>query len=97
MREVARRAGVAVAAPAHHFDNAKGLLTAIATCAFEKLTAEQMKAMEWCDLPHRQGHRPGRNLHQHERPLSRLRGRPIPLGPCRSRERGPCPCGRSLL
>jgi len=31
MREVARRAGVAVAAPAHHFGNAKGLLTAIAT------------------------------------------------------------------
>jgi AcrR family transcriptional regulator len=46
MREVARRAGVAVAAPSHHFGNAKGLLTAIATCAFEKLTAEQIKAME---------------------------------------------------
>lgn len=46
MREVARRAGVAVAAPAHHFGNAKGLLTAVATCAFEHLTAEQIKAME---------------------------------------------------
>ena len=44
MREVARRAGVAVAAPAHHFGNAKGLLTAIATCAFERLTTEQIKA-----------------------------------------------------
>ncbi len=51
MREVARRAGVAVAAPAHHFDNAKGLLTAIATCAFEKLTAEQTKAMEAAGSP----------------------------------------------
>lgn len=37
MREVARRAGVAVAAPAHHFGNAKGLLTAIATRGFVKL------------------------------------------------------------
>lgn len=46
MREVARRAGVAVAAPAHHFGNAKGLLTAIATIAFERLTLEQRKAME---------------------------------------------------
>ncbi len=46
MREVARRAGVAVAAPAHHFGNAKGLLTAIATYGFQKLTTEQQKAME---------------------------------------------------
>ncbi len=37
MREVARRAGVAVAAPSHHFGNARGLLTAIATCGFETL------------------------------------------------------------
>lgn len=51
MREVARRAGVAVAAPAHHFGNAKGLLTAIATCAFERLTAEQIKAMEAVEDP----------------------------------------------
>jgi len=41
MREVARRAGVAVAAPAHHFGNAKGLLTAIATYGFKKLTEKQ--------------------------------------------------------
>lgn len=34
MREVARRAGVAVAAPSHHFGNAKGLLTAIAAEGF---------------------------------------------------------------
>lgn len=37
MREVARRAGVAVAAPSHHFGNAKGLLTAIAAQGFGKL------------------------------------------------------------
>lgn len=37
MREVARRAGVAVAAPSHHFGNAKGLLTAIAAQGFSKL------------------------------------------------------------
>ena len=37
MREVARRTGVAVAAPSHHFGDAKGLLTAIATRGFSKL------------------------------------------------------------
>ena len=37
MREVGRRAGVAVAAPSHHFGNAKGLLTAIAAEGFNKL------------------------------------------------------------
>ena len=42
MREVARRAGVAVAAPSHHFGNAKGLLTAIAAEGFGKL-ADQME------------------------------------------------------
>jgi len=51
MREVARRAGVAVAAPSHHFGNAKGLLTAVATCAFERLTEEQTKAMECAATP----------------------------------------------
>lgn len=40
MREVARRAGVAVAAPSHHFSNAKGLLTAIATDGFCKLATQ---------------------------------------------------------
>lgn len=38
-REVARRAGVAAAAPAHHFGNSKGLLTAIATAGFSRLAA----------------------------------------------------------
>lgn len=40
MREVARRAGVAVAAPAHHFRNSKGLLTAIATEGFAMLVLQ---------------------------------------------------------
>lgn len=37
MREVARRAGVAPAAPAHHFGNVTGLLTAIAGQGFAQL------------------------------------------------------------
>jgi len=39
LREVARRSGVSPAAPAHHFGDAEGLLTAVATHAFEGLTA----------------------------------------------------------
>ncbi len=38
LREVARRAGVSPAAPAHHFGDARGLLTAVATAGFEGLT-----------------------------------------------------------
>ena len=45
MREVARRARVAVAAPAHHFGNAKGLLTAVATYGFGQLAVRQEAAM----------------------------------------------------
>lgn len=37
LREVARRAGVSPAAPAHHFGDASGLLTAVATLAFDGL------------------------------------------------------------
>lgn len=37
LRECARRAGVSPAAPAHHFGNMTGLLTAIATLGFEGL------------------------------------------------------------
>jgi AcrR family transcriptional regulator len=37
LREVARRAGVSPAAPAHHFGDAAGLLTAVATLAFDGL------------------------------------------------------------
>lgn len=39
LREVARRAGVSPAAPAHHFGDADGLLVAVATEGFEALTA----------------------------------------------------------
>lgn len=39
LREVARRSGVSPAAPAHHFGDAEGLLIAVATHAFEGLTA----------------------------------------------------------
>lgn len=39
LREVARRAGVSPAAPAHHFGDTAGLLTAVATQAFDSLTA----------------------------------------------------------
>ena len=38
LREVARRAGVSPAAPAHHFGDAQGLLTAVAALAFSELT-----------------------------------------------------------
>ena len=38
LREVARRSGVSPAAPAHHFGDAQGLLTAVATLAFDGLT-----------------------------------------------------------
>lgn len=37
LRETARRAGVSAAAPAHHFGDARGLLTAIAAQAFADL------------------------------------------------------------
>ena len=39
LRDVARRAGVSHAAPAHHFGDKKGLLTAIAVEGFDGLTA----------------------------------------------------------
>lgn len=39
LREVARRSGVSPAAPAHHFGDAAGLLAAVATQAFDGLTA----------------------------------------------------------
>lgn len=37
LRAIAARAGVSHAAPAHHFDNVKGLMTALATIAFDRL------------------------------------------------------------
>lgn len=37
LREAARRAGVSPSAPAHHFGDARGLLTAVATAGFRSL------------------------------------------------------------
>jgi AcrR family transcriptional regulator len=39
LRDLARRAGVSHAAPAYHFGDKAGLLTAVATDGFERLTA----------------------------------------------------------
>lgn len=39
LRECARRAGVSHAAPAHHFGDVRGLLTAFATLGFGRMTA----------------------------------------------------------
>src|SRR5919107_55659 len=39
MREIARRAGVSHAAPAHHFGDKAGIFTAIATEGFRRMTA----------------------------------------------------------
>lgn len=39
LRECARRAGVSHAAPAHHFGDVRGLLSAFATLGFERMTA----------------------------------------------------------
>lgn len=46
MRELARRAGVSHAAPAHHFGDKAGLLTAIAVEGYELLTVELRRANE---------------------------------------------------
>jgi AcrR family transcriptional regulator len=46
LRDVARRAGVSHAAPAHHFGDKAGVLTAIATEGFELLTAGTRAATE---------------------------------------------------
>lgn len=41
LRAVAKRAGVSHAAPAHHFGDATGLLTALAACGFREFLATQ--------------------------------------------------------
>jgi len=41
LRAVAKRAGVSHGAPAHHFTDARGLLTALATTGFDRLVAAQ--------------------------------------------------------
>ena len=47
LRETARRAGVSAGAPAHHFGDTRGLLTAIAGLAFRDLTeAPELAARE---------------------------------------------------
>ncbi len=49
LREVARRAGVSHAAPAHHFGDVTGLLTSVAIEAFEHLDAEMAPADDIAD------------------------------------------------
>jgi AcrR family transcriptional regulator len=51
LREVARRAGVSHAAPAHHFGDAEGLLTSVAIEAFQHLAAETEAAASGIDDP----------------------------------------------
>jgi len=46
LREVARRAGVSHAAPAHHFGDSRGLLTALAIDGFRYLAEELAKVRE---------------------------------------------------
>jgi AcrR family transcriptional regulator len=49
LRELARRAGVSHAAPAHHFGDKAGLLTAVATEGFLRL-ADALRAVEHDDF-----------------------------------------------
>ena len=51
LRECARRAGVSHAAPAHHFGDVTGLLTALAALGFETLTAAMREAREGIEEP----------------------------------------------
>ena len=51
LREVARRAGVSHAAPAHHFGDARGLLTALAVEAFQRLQENMEAAAEGIEDP----------------------------------------------
>src|SRR6202011_5603350 len=44
LREAARRAGVSPAAPAHHFKDARGLLTAVALLGFREFGEALVKA-----------------------------------------------------
>jgi AcrR family transcriptional regulator len=46
LREAARRAGVSPGAPAHHFGDARGLLTAVAAGGFVRLAAQLRTASE---------------------------------------------------
>lgn len=51
LRECARRAGVSHAAPAHHFGDVAGLLTAVAALGFETLTLFMREARAGIDEP----------------------------------------------
>lgn len=51
LREVARRAGVSHAAPAHHFGGSKGLLTAVAIEGFQDLCLAFESAVAGIDDP----------------------------------------------
>ncbi|HEV2560344.1 MAG TPA: TetR/AcrR family transcriptional regulator [Microvirga sp.] len=51
LRECARRAGVSHAAPAHHFGDVTGLLTALAALGFETLTAAMREARAGIEDP----------------------------------------------
>jgi AcrR family transcriptional regulator len=51
LREVARRAGVSHAAPAHHFHDSTGLLTSVAVEAFQHLHAAMVAAVDGVDDP----------------------------------------------
>ena len=51
LREVARRAGVSHAAPKHHFGDSRGLLTSVATEAFEVLFDTTRQAAESTEDP----------------------------------------------
>jgi AcrR family transcriptional regulator len=46
LRECARRAGVSHGAPAHHFGDVKGLLTAFATVGFERMSLRMQRGAE---------------------------------------------------
>ena len=48
LRSVARRAGVSHAAPAHHFGDVRGLLTAVATVGFREF-ADELEAVSVAD------------------------------------------------
>jgi AcrR family transcriptional regulator len=51
LRECARRAGVSHAAPAHHFGDVTGLLTAVAALGFETLTQSMRQARAGIEDP----------------------------------------------
>lgn len=51
LRQVAKKAGVSHAAPAHHFGDVEGLLTAVATEGYDRLADEMSAAVDGIDDP----------------------------------------------